>query len=438
MAMSQPVGFQIPTVLLPGPGIDLHKWAVIACDQFTSEPEYWQAVEALVGDAPSTYHLTLPEIFLGTAEEERRGRQIQEAMRAYLDQGLFVEHERLILVERTAAGRTRHGIMLALDLEHYDYKPGATGLIRASEGVIQERIPPRVRIRRGAILELPHILVLIDDPEHTVIGPLVRARAALPRLYDFELMLGSGHLTGYSVDDPHLEQQVVAALNRLADAETCAARYGLPAGSPPLLFAVGDGNHSLATARAIWEEIRPQVGMDHPARYALVEVENIHDPGLVFEPIHRVLFGARSDALAALCDFYPDRCHLVPCANAQAMIDLVEHEERPEHTFGVITADGFTVAYVADPPSNLPVGTLQNFLDAWGKAGGYQRIDYVHGRDVVERLGTQQGNIGFYLPAIAKSSFFKTVIVDGVLPRKTFSMGEAREKRFYMEARRIL
>ncbi len=438
MATSHPVGFQIPTVLLPKPEIDLHKWAVIACDQFTSEPEYWQAVEALVGDAPSTYHLTLPEIYLGTPEEERRGRQIQETMQAYVAKGLFVEHEKLVLVERTTDGRTRHGILLALDLEHYDYRPGAAGLIRASEGVIQERIPPRVRIRRGAILELPHILVLIDDPEHTVIAPLVRARPSLPRLYDFELMLGSGHLTGYSVADPDLERQVGAALGRLAAAETCAARYGLPADSPPLLFAVGDGNHSLATAKAIWEEIGAQVGPHHPARYALVEVENIHDPGLVFEPIHRVLFDARSDTLAALRDFYPDRCHLVPCANAQAMIDLVEREERPEHTFGIITADGFTVAYVADPPANLPVGTLQSFLDAWGKAGGYGRIDYVHGHDVVERLAAQKGNIGFYLPAIDKHDFFKTVIVDGVLPRKTFSLGEARAKRFYMEARRIM
>ncbi|MGC8780559.1 MAG: DUF1015 domain-containing protein [Anaerolineae bacterium] len=438
MVMSPPIGFQIPAVLLPRPGIDLHRWAVIACDQFTSEPEYWREVEALVGDAPSTYHLTLPEIYLGTEEEARRGRAIQETMRAYLEQGLFVEHEGLILVERTAAGRTRHGIMLALDLEHYDYSKGSTSLIRASEGTILERIPPRVRIRAGAALELPHIVVLIDDPEHTVIAPLARARDALSRLYDFELMLGSGHLTGYAVDDPDLTQQTMDALARLARPDVFAARYGLSADVPPLLFAVGDGNHSLATAKAIWEQIKPQVGMDHPARYALVEVENIHDPGLIFEPIHRVLFGARDDTIAALLDHFADRCRLVPCANARAMMDLVEREERPEHTFGIITADGFTVAYVADPPSNLPVGTLQSFLDDWGKAGGYGKIDYVHGSDVVERLGKQKGNIGFYVPTIAKSAFFKTIILDGVLPRKTFSMGEAREKRFYMEARRIV
>ncbi len=264
-----------------------------------------------------------------------------------------------------------------------------------------------MRIRAGAALEVPHIVVLIDDPEHTVIAPLIQARRALPRLYDFDLMLGSGHLTGYTVDDPALEQQAVAALSRLAEREVFAARYNLGADAPPLLFAVGDGNHSLATAKAIWEQIKPQVGMEHPARYALVEVENIHDPGLIFEPIHRVLFGARSDTIAALLDFYADRCRLVPCANAHTMMELVEREERPEHTFGIITADGFTVAYVADPPSNLPVGTLQNFLDAWGKAGGYARIDYVHGSDVVERLAAQPGNMGFYVPTLCQEQLFQ-------------------------------
>jgi len=435
-----PLSFQIPKVLLPKPGVDLTKWAVIACDQFTSEPDYWREVATLVGDAPSTYHMILPEAYLDTPEEARRVQSIRQTMRAYLDQGLFVEHEGIVLVERTAAGRARHGIMLALDLEQYDYNKGATSLIRATEGTILERIPPRVRIRSGAALELPHILVLIDDPQRTVIEPLVAARQGQPPLYDFELMLGSGHLTGHLISDRQLEQQAIAALGRLADPAVFAAKYGLAAGeeTSPLLFAMGDGNHSLATAKAIWEQVKPQVGMGHPARYALVEVENIHDDGLIFEPIHRVLFGARGDTLAALFDFYPDRCNLVPCANAQAMMDLVEREERPEHTFGVVTPAGFSVAYVARPPSNLPVGTLQTFLDAWGKSGGFTRIDYVHGHEVVERLGAQPGNIGFYLPAIAKDSLFKTVIVDGALPRKTFSMGEAREKRFYMEARRIV
>jgi hypothetical protein len=434
------IGVQIPKILLPRPGVDLAKWAVIACDQFTSEPEYWQAVADLVGDAPSTYHVILPEVYLDTPEEARRVQAIRQTMQDYLQRDLFVEREGFVLVERTAGGKTRHGLMLALDLEQYDYNRGSTSLIRATEGTILERIPPRVRIRSGAALELPHILVLIDDPDHTVIEPLVAARGALPKLYDFDLMLGSGHLSGYFVDAPDLTRQVLAALGRLADPTAFAARYSLPTDSPVMLFAMGDGNHSLATAKAIWEQLKPQVGMAHPARYALVEVENIHDEGLAFEPIHRVLFDVKADFVRALEEFYGGRSYFVPCATAQAMVALVDSqaERGGAHAFGVVTPQGFSVAYVPDPPSNLPVGTLQTFLDAWGKAGGFTRIDYVHGEDVTVRLGAQTGNLGCYLPAIAKSAFFKTVIVDGTLPRKTFSMGEAKEKRFYLEARRIV
>ncbi len=327
--------------------------------------------------------------------------------------------------------------MLALDLEQYDYNKGSTSLIRATEGTILERIPPRVRIRSGAPLELPHILVLIDDPQRTVIEPLVAARHELPKLYDFDLMLGSGHLNGYSVADPPRQAQVIAALEKLADPDGFAKKYSLDPGRAVLLFAMGDGNHSLATAKAMWEQIKAQAGMiDHPARYALVEVENIHDEGLEFEPIHRVLFDVKDDFVAALGRFY-EHCHIVQCATAQTMVALVNEEEHPEHAFGVVTPEGFSVAFVRSPATNLPVGTLQSFLDVWGKGGGYGKIDYVHGEDVTVRLGSHPGNMGFYLPAISKGDFFKTVILDGALPRKTFSMGEAKEKRFYMEARRI-
>lgn len=432
-------GVQIPTILLPVPGIDLHKWSVIACDQFTSEPEYWAEVARIVGMAPSTFHITLPEVYLETPEEETRVRSIKDTMHEYLNRGLFEEFRGVVLVERTAGGRTRHGLMLALDLERYDYTKGSTSLIRATEGTILERIPPRVRIRSGAPLELPHILVLIDDPEGTVIEPLVAQQASYTPLYDFDLMLGSGHLRGYAVD-PASEGRLMAALARLGDPEVFTQKYGLTQGTAPLVFAMGDGNHSLATAKAIWESIKSEVGMDHPARYALVEVENIHDRGLEFEPIFRVLFDVREGLADAVDRTYPDRFHLLPVATPDMMVSLVDAQAQrdDEHAIGVLTPDGCHVLYVTAPPSNLPVGTLQTFLDAWGKEGGYAKIDYVHGLDVTERLGTQAGNLGFYLPAIDKSSFFKTVIVDGALPRKTFSMGEAREKRFYLEARRIV
>jgi hypothetical protein len=293
-------------------------------------------------------------------------------------------------------------------------------------------------------LELPHILVLIDDPERTVIEPLIAVRDRLSQLYDFDLMLGSGHLSGYFVDDKRLEEGVLAALGRSADPATFALKYGLASDTPVMLFAMGDGNHSLATAKAIWEQVKPRVGMDHPARYALVEIENIHDEGVVFEPIHRVLFdvkeGARSPRSyfsAALNSFYPSQCRFIECADSEDMVALVDSQLPDEHAIGVVSPQGFSVAYIADPPGNLPVGTLQSFLDAWSKTGGFARVDYVHGGDVTVRLGSQPGNLGFYLPAISKSALFKTVIVDGALPRKTFSMGEAKEKRFYMEARRI-
>ena len=432
-------GVQIPQILLPKPDIDLHKWAVIACDQFTSEPEYWQAVADLVGDAPSTYHMILPEVYLGEPEEEnRRIQSIRQNMQDYLERDLFAEYEGFVLVERTVDGKTRHGLMLALDLEQYDYNKGSTSLIRATEGTILERIPPRVRIRSGAPLEVPHILVLIDDPERTVIEPLVTGRDSLRKLYDFDLMLGSGHLNGYFVDDKQRKDQVLAALQKLANPDLFAQKYGLEAGRAPLLFAMGDGNHSLATAKAIWEQIKPQVGMDHPARYALVEVENIHDAGLTFEPILRVLFDVKEDVVKTLNDFYSGRSRWVTCASADEMIALVDNQAGQEHAIGVVTSQGHQVVYVSDPPANLPVGTLQGFLDAWGQRGGFARIDYVHGAEVSLRLGSQPGNVGFYLPAISKNDFFKTVIVDGALPRKTFSMGEAKEKRFYMEARRII
>lgn len=434
------IGFQIPKILLPAPGLDLRAWSVIACDQFTSEPHYWQQVASLVGDAPSTFHLILPEVHLDTPDEAQRVSSIRGMMKDYLDRGLFVEKEGVVLVERVTGDVRRHGILLALDLEHYDYRKGSTSLIRATEGTILERIPPRVRIRSGAPLELPHILVLIDDPERTVIEPLVAARAAMRELYDFDLMMNSGHLTGHLLLDKALEQQVVRALNRLADPEVFARKYGLKPGHPVLLFAMGDGNHSLATAKAIWEQIKPQVGPEHPARHALVEVENIHDAGLRFEPIFRVLFGVTGDFEQAVGEFYAGRCRHVSCRDLEEMVSLVEANAARDgaHTIGVITSNGCGVTFVDHPPANLAVGTLQSFLDAWGERGGFARIDYVHGEETVVRLGSMPGNLGFYLPGIAKSDFFKTVVRDGALPRKTFSMGEAREKRFYLEARRIV
>jgi len=431
------IGVQVADILLPKAGTNLTQWASIACDQFTSQPEYWQKVAETVGDAPSTFKLTLPEVYLGTAEESARIQSTQQAMRQYLAEGLLVNHEGLILVERTVDGKTRRGLMLALDLEQYDYNKGSQTLIRATEGTIIDRLPPRMKIREGASLELPHILVLIDDPECTVIDPILDQKDRLPKLYDFELMLGSGHLCGYSVNDPTLEQQAMYALAKLADPASFSDKYGVPPEQGVLLFAMGDGNHSLATAKAIWEKIKPQVGMNHPARYALVEIENVHDHGLEFEPIHRVLFQVKQELAESLRNFYGGKASLTACSSEEEMIARVEGQNGSEQLIGLVSSGGYQVLSVKDPSSNLPVGTIQGFIDQVCKAGGVEKIDYVHGRQVVCQLGSQPGNLGIYLPAMPKSDLFRTVILDGALPRKTFSMGEAKEKRFYMEARKI-
>lgn len=432
------IGIQIPEILLPKDGTDLTKWAVIACDQFTSQPEYWQKVAETVGKAPSTYNLVLPEVYLGKPEETSRIRSTQQAMRTYLEEKLLVPNQGMILVERTIDGKTRRGLVLALDLEKYDYNKGSQSLIRATEGTILDRLPPRMKIREGASLELPHILVLIDDPQRTVIEPVGEQTDSLVKLYDFELMLGSGHLRGYRVDSPELEQKVVQALEALAEPRAFAKKYAVDASQSVLLFAMGDGNHSLATAKAIWEKIKPAVGMEHPARYALVEIENVHDEALEFEPIHRVLFGVNADALAAMRKHFGSDLEYEPVRDQKEMVRRVDHHQGSAQVIGYIFHEGCGIITLQHPTSNLPVGTLQAFLDDYLKQGGADKIDYVHGEDVVCELGSQPGNAGFYVPCIDKSDLFKTVILDGALPRKTFSMGEAKEKRFYMECRKIV
>src|SRR5215217_3996176 len=437
MKIISDLGIQIPQVYLPKKGTDLTKWAVIACDQFTSQPEYWSDVEKIVGNAPSTLNLTFPEVYLEKSGGEERIKNIQSSMRKYMEEGILQPHDGLVYVERTVAGKTRKGIVLCLDLEAYDYNKGSSSLIRATEGTIVDRLPPRMKIREGATVELPHILVLIDDPNRTVIEPLSAATSKLEKLYDFDLMLDSGHLTGYAVNS-ELENNVIAALRGLANPQTFAVKYSLSKDQPVLLFAMGDGNHSLATAKAIWEKMKSEVGMDHPSRYALVEIENVHDEGLEFEPIHRVLFGLKKDLFAELEKTFGTNFNYKPVASAEEMVKAVDSASGSRQAIGLVGGGKpFCVIEIANPSSNLPVGTIQSFLDAFLKEGGAEKVDYVHGEDVTVKLGSQPNNAGFYLPGMDKSDLFKTVILDGALPRKTFSMGEAREKRFYMEARKI-
>jgi len=431
------IAMQVPDIYLPQAGVDLTKWAVIACDQYTSQPEYWHNVEKTVGNAPSTLNMIFPEVYLEMPGADERIRRIQQTMRDYLSSGLLVRHSGMVYVERKVGGKLRKGLVLALDLEHYDYNQGSCSLVRATEGTIIERLPPRMRIREGARLELPHILVLIDDPTRSVIEPVGKAKTQLQALYDFELMAGSGHLNGYLVNDPSIEAGIISGLEQLASLQTFGEKYGVGNDQPVLLFAMGDGNHSLATAKAIWEKKKSLVGMEHPSRYALVEIENVHDEGLEFAPIHRVLFGLKRCCLEAMQDYFKAGYTFTACQDQAEMAKRVKQAPVMPHTIGVVSSRGYGVVEITNPTSNLPVGTLQTFLDDFVKQGGAEKIDYVHGEEVVNELGTQADNMAFYLPSMHKSDLYKTVILDGALPRKTFSMGEAYEKRFYMECREI-
>ena len=443
--MGTHTGFRSPHLLLPRTGIDMQKWAVIACDQYTSEPEYWQRVAQEVGDAPSTLHLIFPEAYLESADAPARIARIQQAMRRYLADGIFVEHAGPVYVERTVEGRTRRGLMLELDLEHYDFSEGSTSLIRPTEGTMVARLAPRIAVRRDAELELPHVLVLIDDPAGTVIEPITAARETLAPLYETELMLGGGRVTGYAVDAA-LGERALQALAALAQPGLFEQRYGVSAGTPPMLFAVGDGNHSLATAKSIWQQAKAGGRADHPSRYALVEVENIHDPALRFAPIHRVLFGVRTDVRAALSDAFGPRLTCTDVPGAAAMRERLQALQREStgrsaasvQSVGLIgPGTRVSVIEIADAPSTLAVGTLQPFIDRFVEHGGAAQVDYVHGDDVLERLAQQGDAAGFHLGTVGKGELLRRVVREGPLPRKTFSMGEAHEKRYYVEARRI-
>lgn len=438
------IGIGIPEILLPAAGSDFTRWAVVACDQYTSQPEYWEQVKKSVSGAPSTLNLIYPEVYLNEANPERRIADIHNHMRDYLAKNILESHNGLVYLEREAAGRIRKGMLLCLDLERYDYSKGSTSLVRATEGTIVERLPPRMRIREGAPLELPHIMVLIDDPADTVIGSLTAAKDTMKQLYDFPLMMKSGHLKGWLANDAKLEKIVATALEKLADPAAFSAKYGLPAGAPVLLFAMGDGNHSLATAKAIWEKTKAEAAdkaavMNSLTRYALVEIVNLHDNALQFEPIHRVLFeiAAGRDLLGEMANFFSGHCRLHTVGTADEMKRRVDAQSGPGQLIGYIAAGAIGVIEIDKPVSNLPVGSLQAFLDPFVKGGGAREIDYVHGTETVINLGIRKGNAGLYLPAMNKNDLFKTVILDGALPRKTFSMGEAEEKRFYVECRRI-
>lgn len=416
------IPFKRGNILLPK-NVDMTKWSVVACDQYTSEPEYWNEVNEIVGDAPSTLKLTLPEIYLEDENVAERISNINNYMDKLISEDFFNEYkDSMIYLERTQNdGKIREGLIGVVDLEAYSYEKGSQTPIRATEKTVIERIPPRVKIRENAPLELPHIMILIDDEKKQIIENLKNKVSEKDVVYDFDLIKNGGHVKGYLLNKETMDE-VDAGLANLADKENFEKKYNVT-GKDVLLFAMGDGNHSLATAKACYEKLKETMPeeeyLNNPARYALVELVNLHSPALEFEAINRVIFNV-------------DKDKLINKLNEYYIINKNGNGQEIE----IITEEFDEKWYIENPKSNIAVGSIQLFLDEYLKENE-GKIDYIHGEETTKNLARQNGNVGFIFNAMPKNELFKTVILDGSLPRKTFSMGHSYDKRYYLEARKI-
>lgn len=416
------IPFKRANILLPK-NIDMTKWSVVACDQYTSEMDYWNEVEKIVGASPSTLRITLPEIFLEDSDVNERINKINDTMKEYLDEDLFYElKDSMIYLERTQAdGRVREGLMGMVDLEDYSYEKGSQTLIRATEKTVIERIPPRLKVRENALLELPHIMILIDDEKKKIIEDLKNEVTDSDVVYDFDLMENGGHIKGYKLNNNSMTK-VEEGLEALCDKEYFEKKYNVK-DKGILLFAMGDGNHSLATAKANYENLKktmtPDEYLNHPSRYALVELVNLHSEALEFEPIHRVIFDTDVNKLIEELYKYYDI-----------------NEEGNGQYFELVTKDIDKKLYISNPKSNIAVGSIQMFLDEYLK-DNKGKLDYIHGDETTKNMGMEENNVAILFEAMPKEELFRTVILDGALPRKTFSMGHSYDKRYYLEARKI-
>lgn len=416
------IPFKRANILLPK-NIDMTKWSVVACDQYTSEMDYWNEVEKIVGASPSTLRITLPEIFLEDSDVNERINKINDTMKEYLDEDLFYElKDSMIYLERTQAdGRVREGLMGMVDLEDYSYEKGSQTLIRATEKTVIERIPPRLKVRENALLELPHIMILIDDEKKKIIEDLKNEVTDSDVVYDFDLMENGGHIKGYKLNNDSMTK-VEEGLEALCDKEYFEKKYNVK-DKGILLFAMGDGNHSLATAKANYENVKktmtPDEYLNHPSRYALVELVNLHSEALEFEPIHRVIFDTDVNKLIEELYKYYDI-----------------NEEGNGQYFELVTKDIDKKLYISNPKSNIAVGSIQMFLDEYLK-DNKGKLDYIHGDETTKNMGMEENNVAIFFEAMPKEELFRTVILDGALPRKTFSMGHSYDKRYYLEARKI-
>lgn len=419
--------FKRADILLPKFSNDsekMKKWSVVACDQYTSEPEYWNEVFKITEKSETTLNLIVPEIYLNDKDIDERIKKTNSAMESYIKDEVFDEYKNsYIFVERTLAnGVKRLGIVGMVDLEDYDYEKGSQTKIRATEGTVISRIPPRLKVRKDAPIELPHIMMLIDDENCDIIESNSEIKDTFKKVYDFELMQNSGHLTGYKMSD-EASDELDKKLAKLEDIDAFNAKYGVKKDAP-LVFAMGDGNHSLATAKAYYENLKKEIGEEAkntPARYALCELVNLHDKSLVFEAIHRVIFGVSGDKFIE---------------KFQKAFNISFDENAKGQSFVFVWNGESKKVTVTNPEEYLTVATVQKFLDSFVSENGGE-IDYIHGGNVVYKLCEDKNNFGIIFDAMDKSDLYKSVILDGVLPRKTFSMGDACDKRFYTEVRLI-
>jgi len=432
------LGLRIPELFLPKPSVELRSWSVVACDQYTSDNDYWNTVESTVAGSPSTLRLVLPEIYLGSPDVPDRVRSIHAAMDNYLEQGVLEpQGECAVYVRRTTArSGLREGLVVAVDLERYDYSRGSKSLIRATEGTIVDRIPPRLAVRRDAPLELPHIMVLVEDAERQLIEGLGARRDELHKLYDVELMQQGGHLEGYRLDQA---ADINGLLSRLSELLERAKQQQQT--EQPLFWAMGDGNHSLATAKANWEQVKQALVAtgrtteltDHPARFALVEIVNVYSTGLRFEPIHRVIFTDRTAELASALRSSPSVAKLDPIGENELRSLLAS--SRGQNKAGYFDGGTFYVVHWAEA-GELPPALVDGLFQKFHSSDPSAKIDLIHGWDDARKLaGTKAA--AFFVPVLERDRLFTRVGEHGPLPRKAFSMGDAEEKRFYMEARRI-
>lgn len=417
-------------ILLPGEQVSVEQWACLACDQYTSQPDYWQEAAALAAGGPSALDIVLPEVYLDKVDTAARIEIIHKTMAEYRRTVLTRRVEGYLYLERTLQnGAVRQGLLGLIDLEQYDWRPGAAGAVRPTEGTVPSRIAPRLAVRQGACLESPHVMMLADDDGCTLVEPVAAQKSRLRPLYAGPLAMNGGSVAGWAVEDPALIESIGAAVRRLGSQAAFDAKYPQAAGAPPLTLASGDGNHSLATARAYWEQLRPALSEEQrqspPARFCLAEVCNLHSPAIQFEPIHRVVFGVQG--LTLLAEFK------AWCAAHGAAAD----EPAGEQSLTLVYGAWRRQVRVKNAPAALTVGTVEAFLSDYLKLHPACSVDYIHGQEAVEELA-QGGNTGILLPDFEKRDLFRGVVLGGVLPRKTFSMGHAQDKRYYLECRAIV